>query len=84
MINFKLGKIKLSHDSTKNNRDNPPKADFSGLDNKPHLTDTLKNVTGEFDTIESLKEDCMRLQNKIKKMDEIIEELKSHLYINID
>ena len=36
----------------------------------------------EFDTMASLKKDYMRLKNKIKNMDQLIEKLKNHLYNN--
>ena len=84
MMNFKLGKIKISSDFMKNNRGIPSETDLSEPNNEPLSIDSIKNDPGKFDTMESLKEDYIRLQNKIKKMDEIIKELKDHLYVNID
>ena len=84
MMNSKLKKIKISNDIMKNNKDTPLETDFSEPDNEPPFAEIRKYGPGEFDTIESLKDDYIRLQNKIKIMDKIIKELKSHLYVNID
>lgn len=68
----------------KNNIAIPSGPDLSKTHNEPPFIDIRKNGPGELDAMESLKEDYIRLQNKIKIMDEIIKELKSHLYANID
>ena len=84
MMNSQLGKIKISSDFKENNREIPPGATLSETDNEPPFIDIKKIGPLESDTLESLKEDYIRLQNKIKIMDKIIKEIKSHLYVNID
>jgi len=83
MINSKFGKIKTSSDFMKNTIEILPEPDLSKPYKKPPFIDIRKNGPEELDTMESLKEDCIRIQNKIKKMDEIIKKIKSHLYGNI-
>ena len=84
MMNPKFGTIKTSSAFMKNSIEILPGPDLSKTYNEHPLIDIRKNGSGELDTMESLKEDCIRIQNKIKEMDKIIKELNSHLYININ
>ena len=83
MINPKFEKIKTSSDFMRNTIEILPEPDLSKTYNEPPFIDIRKNGPGELDTMESLKEDYIRLQNKIKIMDEIIKKIKNHLYVNI-
>ena len=83
MMNIKFVKMKTLKDFIPNNIKILPRSDLSETHNEPPFAEIRKNGPGEFDTMESLKEDYLRLQNKIKIMDEIINELKNHLYLNI-
>ena len=82
MMNEKLVKIKKSIETIKNDQKIHPGPYLSKTGDKAPFSEVRENMSAESDTIQSLKKDYIRIKNKIKKMDKIIENLKSYLFIN--